>query len=217
MKNFFTRRKTMGCLLITLGIIALGLAFYWHYQGASTNAAKIAEFEALTTETAAPSSEPGFVAAPTQEEPQPSTDNIPSESKNIILGGKTIAIMTIPKIDLKVAVGEGTDEVTLNYSVGHFKGTAMPGTVGNFSVAGHRNHLYNEFFRRVDELKQGDEILVTTLQGEFKYRVNTLTTVPPEEISVLNPTKNATITLVTCTPKQNPTHRLIVKGELVTQ
>ncbi|MDP4090248.1 MAG: class D sortase [Bacillota bacterium] len=129
---------------------------------------------------------------------------------------RAIAILTIPKIDLVVPVMEGTSNDSLKYSVGHFDNTAMPGEKGNFCVAGHRSYTYNEYFNRLDEVKNGDVIEVQTRNGAtYKYQVNDIKVVEPSEVSVLDPTQDATITLVTCTPVRIATHRLIIKGKLV--
>jgi len=50
-----------------------------------------------------------------------------------------IAVLQIPKMNLKVIVAEGTEDEIIKYAVGHFKDTAMPGDMGNFALAGHRN------------------------------------------------------------------------------
>ena len=127
----------------------------------------------------------------------------------------TIGIISIPKIDLNVALSEGVDASVLKYAVGHFTGTPMPGDKGNFCVAGHRSYTYNQYFNRLDELGMGDKIIVTTMAGEFQYEVYESKVVEPEEISVLDNTKDEQITLVTCTPIRVATHRLIVKGRMV--
>jgi sortase A len=137
-------------------------------------------------------------------------DKKPSNNKE-----GTIGIISIPKIELNVALSEGIDASTLKYAVGHFTGTPMPGNKGNFCVAGHRSYAYNEYFNRLDELGVGDKITVTTVNGEFTYEVYESKVVKPEETSVLNNTENSEITLVTCTPIRVATHRLIVKGRMI--
>lgn len=129
--------------------------------------------------------------------------------------GGAIGILTIPKIDLKVAVGEGVDMGTLKYAVGHFEGTAMPGKKGNFCVAGHRSYTYSEYFNRLDEVNKGDEISIQTKTGTFNYKVYDKTVVTPDHTEVLNSTTDATMTLVTCTPIRVATHRLIIKAKLI--
>ncbi|MFA9381845.1 MAG: class D sortase [Acetanaerobacterium sp.] len=125
-----------------------------------------------------------------------------------------IGILTIPKIDLTVAVGEGADDDTLKYMVGHIPETATLGQRGNCAISGHRSYSYGQFFNRLDELTQGDSIMVQRDQNTYTYTVTHTFIVEPEETGVLNQTDDAQITLVTCTPVRTATHRLIVKGIL---
>lgn len=123
-----------------------------------------------------------------------------------------IGIMVIPKINVKVLVAEGTEDEKLKYYVGHFENTALPGEKGNFAVAGHRNSIYNEMFRDVNQLEAGDDIIVRTAKGEFTYKVKEQKVIEPTDVDILDPTDDSTVTLVTCTigGKQ----RLVVIGEL---
>lgn len=123
-----------------------------------------------------------------------------------------IGILSIPKLDLNVGIGEGVDNETLKYSVGHFSDTAMPGQKGNFCVIGHRSYIYGEFFNRLDEIEENDEIIVEYNGKEFKYKVTEIKVVKPEEVSVLNQSEEEEITLITCTPIRVGSHRLIIKG-----
>jgi len=107
-----------------------------------------------------------------------------------------IAVLKIPRVDLVVPVLPGTDELTLNRGVGHIEGTALPGTVGNVGIAGHRDG----FFRGLKDLAVGDRLELVTLDHTEAYRVESLTIVPPEQVSVLDPTSVPTVTLVTCYP-----------------
>ena len=123
-----------------------------------------------------------------------------------------IGILSIPKLDLNVGIGEGVDNETLKYSVGHFSDTAMPGQKGNFCVIGHRSYTYGEFFNRLDEIEENDEIIVEYNGKEFKYKVTEIKVVKPEEVSVLNQSEEEEITLITCTPIRVGSHRLIITG-----
>lgn len=141
-----------------------------------------------------------------------------NDSKNAVtqnVKSGTIGIMYIPKINLQVAVSEGTDMKTLKYAVGHFSGTALPGKRGNSCFAGHRSYTYGEYFNRLDELKIGDLITIETKDGKYAYKVNKINVVNPSDTYVLDQTNDSEITLVTCTPIRIATHRLIVKGVLV--
>lgn len=205
--------KIFGAVLIFGGLSIIGAAFYMRYSAERKQKAMLQTFQKTLQEyndhndsikgSQIENSENNF-------QNNDSTPNVKPNSQDI----KAMAVMVIPKINLTVAVAEGTDEETLKYAVGHFEGTAMPGEKGNFAVAGHRSYTYSEYFNRADELENGDEIIVRTKKGEFTYIVYEQKVVEPTEISVLDPTKEATITLVTCTPIRVATHRLIIKGRL---
>lgn len=123
-----------------------------------------------------------------------------------------IAVLEIPKINLKVVVAEGTEDEIIKYAVGHFKDTAMPGEEGNFALAGHRNYDTGEFFLRLNKLEVNDNILVSNHDKTFTYKVTESFTVAPEDTYVLDKSEDATITLVTCT--YDGKDRLIVRGKL---
>ncbi len=127
-----------------------------------------------------------------------------------------ICLLSIPKIGLTMAVAEGVDNDILRYALGHYEGTALPGENGNFSVIGHRNYAFGQFLNRLDEVEEGDNIIVKRENKEYEYIVTQILVVNPEDTWVLDPTPDARITLVTCTPVRIATHRLIVKGVLKT-
>ena len=125
-----------------------------------------------------------------------------------------LAIMSIDKLDLKVPVYNGTDEINLNRGTGRIKGTARIDTPGNLGIAGHRDG----FFRGLKDIEVGDSIEMLTHQGNSEFVVSSITIVDPTDVSVLAPTDSSTITLVTCYPFYfvgNAPKRYIVKGELV--
>jgi sortase A len=200
-------RKIFGTILIVVGLAIIGSAFYMRYSAENKQKQMMQAFQRSLLDLGSDESNAFPEARPQEATPAPSQK---ASSINV----KPIAIMVIPKLNLEVAVAEGTDNQTLKYAVGHFKDTARPGEKGNFAVAGHRSYTYNEYFNRLDELVSGDEIIVKTKEKEFTYVVYDKQVVEPHEVSVLNPTKDATITLVTCTPIRVATHRLIIKGRL---
>jgi sortase A len=107
-----------------------------------------------------------------------------------------LAVLRVPKIRLEVAVLPGTDDRTLDRSVGHIEGTSQPGTDGNVGIAGHRDG----FFRGLKDLVTGDLIELDTVQGTEAYRVERTWVVSPEDVSVLDATSTRALTLVTCYP-----------------
>jgi sortase A len=107
-----------------------------------------------------------------------------------------LAILRIPKIGLEVAVLEGTDDLTLNRAVGHIEDTAKPGDDGNVGIAGHRDG----FFRGLKDVVKGDTLELETLSGTQTYRISDIWIVKPEDVQVLDPTPEPSITLVACYP-----------------
>ncbi|MFX0547723.1 class D sortase [Hathewaya histolytica] len=127
--------------------------------------------------------------------------------------GDGIAIMQIPSISLKTVIVEGIEKEQIRYYVGHFTDSVMPGEEGNFSIAGHSSHIYNELLNELYKVNVGDDINIRTLTKEFKYKIEKKFIVEPTEVRVLDQIKNEKVmTIVTCTEKGNK--RLIVKAKI---
>jgi sortase A len=109
---------------------------------------------------------------------------------------KIVGRLEIPHLHLAVMVQEGVDARTLRHAVGHIPGTALPGTVGNVGVAGHRD----TFFRALRNIRLRDVVELQTASGKYQYVVESARVVPPRDVSVLAPTGGETLTLVTCYP-----------------
>jgi sortase A len=107
-----------------------------------------------------------------------------------------LAILRIPKIHLEVPVLNGTDEITLNRGVGQIAGTVAPGEKGNIGIAGHRD----SFFRNLKEISRGDVIELETTSASATYIVNRILVTDADDTSVLQPSADQTLTLVTCYP-----------------
>ena len=95
-----------------------------------------------------------------------------------------------------MAVLEGGDDWTLNRAVGHIADTAAPGADGNSGIAGHRDG----FFRGLKDVAPGDAVELETIHGTELYRIERTWIVDPENVSVLDPTSQRSVTLVTCYP-----------------
>jgi sortase A len=107
-----------------------------------------------------------------------------------------LALLTIPGLNVSTVVFHGTDTHTLRVGVGHVEHTAWPGEAGNVAIAGHRD----SFFRPLRNIKRGDDILLETPRGTLRYRVTLFAVVQSNDMSVLAPTREDTLTLVTCFP-----------------
>ena len=104
--------------------------------------------------------------------------------------------MEIPRLGVSVIVAEGTAEATLRRAGGHIPGTSFPGQRGNVGIAGHRDTL----FRPLRNIRQNDVITLTTLAGEYRYRVMSTEVVSPSDLTVLESDGHEILTLVTCYP-----------------
>jgi sortase A len=81
--------------------------------------------------------------------------------------GALLGSISIPRLRVSSVIVEGTDDHTLTLSVGHIPGTAVPGREGNVALAGHRD----TFFRGLRNIRNRDEILLTTSDGTHLYEV----------------------------------------------
>lgn len=137
-----------------------------------------------------------------------------------------IAIVRIPRLGTDYArpLVEGTTADELAQGLGHYVGTAEPGEVGNFAVAGHRT-TFGKPLSEIAELREGDRIVVETATGWTVYAVSSHQIVLPSQGEVIapvpgdrtrteKPTK-AVMTLTACHPKFSAKERYIVHADLV--
>jgi sortase A len=110
--------------------------------------------------------------------------------------GSALGRIEIARLGVTAMIMEGTDDRTLQRSVGHIRSTPMPGSNGNSAIAGHRD----SFFRPLRNIRHNDEIILTTLNGQTHYLVDTTQVVAPDDIDVLDNSKESFLTLVTCYP-----------------
>ncbi len=125
-----------------------------------------------------------------------------------------IGRIEIARLGLSVIIIEGDDGKTLRRAAGHVPGTALPGQRGNVGITAHRD----TFFRPLRNIQLDDMITLTTLQGEYRYRVVSTKVVSPEDVAVLDPTGGEILTLVTCHPFYfvgAAPNRFIVRAERV--
>jgi sortase A len=213
--RFRTVARGTGQLLVTLGVLVLLLVVYevgWtNLQTAQEQGRLHRAFDRVS-------------ALPPKEIPRISSVPL----------GQGIAVLFIPRFGTDwhpvVVQGAGYDE--LAEGPGHFPGTAYPGQVGNFYVAGHRT-THSEPFNRLADLRDGDDVYVETARAWFTYRLEDIPrtaarwqeNVLPTDLSISYPVPDQpdpgltphqrVLTLSTCNPEYSATHRLIVHGLLV--
>ena len=130
--------------------------------------------------------------------------------------GEVIGIITIPKLSAVYPIVQGTDDKDLKKGVGHYVNSVMPGAKDNSVLAGHRDSV----FAKLGQLRHGDEVIIKTSSGTFRYVVSRTRIVLANDRTVIVPTPTATLTLSTCYPFYyigNAPKRFIVSADLVTK
>lgn len=110
--------------------------------------------------------------------------------------GPFLARLEIPRIALSAVVVDGVDAATLRRAVGRIPASSRPGEAGDVALAGHRD----SHFRALGELEIGDSLILHSGGGEFRYAVESIRIVAPQQVDVLTPAAYPTLTLVTCFP-----------------
>lgn len=138
--------------------------------------------------------------------------------------GDGLGVLHIPALgeDWEWVIVEGVTDDDLAKGPGHFPGTALPGEVGNFAVAGHRS-THGEPFANLDRLEVGDTVVVETVDGWLTYQVTWQRILAPSATEVLDPVaghpgeeaEQRTMTLVTCHPRWGSSERLVIGTQLV--
>ena len=198
------RRAAAAALLLLSGAMLVGAGWLGAYPYI-TNVQADSKQSALVTELE-----------------QTKTEITPSQYKaGAVKEGRALTRIRIPAIRVDTVVVEGTNETALRAGAGHYRESPLPGEPGNMAIAGHRT-THGRPFNRLDELKPGDKIILTTPFAQHTYEVipafdghaNPWVTTP-NDWSVIAPTNEAMLTLTTCHPKGSARERLILRAKLV--
>jgi sortase A len=175
---------------------------------AATTTAGSTTSSTTTSITSTTTTVPPTTVPPTLPTPQAPPANPRAPEPEVVLG-----TIEIPKIGISKTLYQGISLHTLDRGPGHWPGTALPGQPGNVVVGGHRTS-HDRPFRDVDRLVPGDEIIYTTVDGRFVYRVTGTEVVTPDRIDIITQTPAYTTTLFACHPPGSTRYRYIVYAEL---
>ena len=121
--------------------------------------------------------------------------------------------LTILSANINHYVVFGATNTKLQYGPGYILGTSLPGSGGNFAIAGHRT-TYGAPFGNLDRVQVGETIIFQTNTNQYKYEVIEVKIVSPEDNYILENYGDDRITLTTCHPKFSAKQRLVVIGQL---
>lgn len=216
-----------GELLITVGVLVLlflGWQLWWNSIVLGNEQSGAATALADEWQSATPTNGPA-TPAPTPTRAPGST--IPDYGVPPVLAAPGAAadfgILYVPRFGdgYKRTISEGIDPGTVlnKGGAGHYSDSQMPGDVGNFAIAAHRDG-WGSAFININELHLGDAIYVETKDGWYTYRFRGLEYVSPFGVGVVDPVpqvKNATptdrlITLTSCNPLYIASERIIAYG-----
>ena len=145
---------------------------------------------------------------------------LPAEYDDVlnISGTGLMGYIEIPKLSLSLPICHGVDYTTLETSVGHLSGTALPvgGSGTHCVLTGHSGMASQRLFSDLDEMEIGDCFYLNILGERFCYQVDDISVILPYELEYLSAVPGEDYcTLVTCTPFGVNTHRLLVRGTRV--
>jgi sortase A len=84
--------------------------------------------------------------------------------------GDPVALLSIPRLGVSQVVIEGTASGDTLAGPGHLRSSVLPGQAGTSVVFG-RGATYGAPFRRIGQLRPGDDIDVVMAQGEVHFKV----------------------------------------------
>lgn len=140
-----------------------------------------------------------------------------------VAGDGVMGYLSIPKINIKLAIYHGTAEDVLQTGIGHMNGTSLPigGESTHSVLAAHRGLPAARLFTDIDQLKQGDMFYIHVLDETMAYQVDQiLDMVDKDDHETLEEALQIQegedqVTLFTCTPYGFISHRLLVRGTRV--
>lgn len=226
------RRALDGFLLIVEVLAVLGLVFVLFNGLEIIRELNQEVAEALEQPTLTPTPLIRAVVLPSGHIPpnaeggaRPNEAEIPEHLRPLVQSLASLPVPTpgpsqanriqIPSIGVDAPVVQGDGWEQLKKGVGQRIGTVNPGDQGNVVLSAH-NDIFGEIFRFLDQLEPGDEIVLYTSQRAYVYSVTRRKVVEPADVSVMDPTTEATITLISCYPYLVDDQRIVVQGRLKT-
>lgn len=124
-----------------------------------------------------------------------------------------VATITIPKMELEMPIYLGATKENMSRGIVNLGNTSLPigGKNTNCVLAGHRGYRGAPFFRNIEDLQAGDEIIISNYWEQLKYNVFEIKVIyPTESEQILIQDGKDMVTLITCHPYRNNYQRYVV-------
>lgn len=133
-------------------------------------------------------------------------------------GNGMMGYIDIMKIRVTLPIYHTVSDSVLQNAVGHIPGTSLPvgGETSHCVLSSHRGLPSARLFTDLDKLVEGDTWTLTIYNNVYKYEVDQIRVVEPNDLSDLDIAPGIDYcTLVTCTPYGINTQRLLVRGHRI--
>jgi sortase A len=130
-----------------------------------------------------------------------------------VKAGQAIGTIAFPNFSSQYIVVQGTDEASLEKGPGHYPQTAFPGVQRTVAIAGHRT-TYLAPFRRLNDLKSGNKIVLTMRYARFTYAVQRVRIVTPTSWWIIKDKGYERLVLSACNPLYSAAQRIVVFARL---
>lgn len=158
-------------------------------------------------------SSPERRAASKESDPKVRLDRLAHAFSKQVETGQGIGRIEIPGIDVDAVVVQGTDTASLQKGPGHYPETAFPGEGRTIGIAGHRT-TYLAPFRKINEIEDGDEIVLEMPYGTFAYEVEKHQVVDPYQVDIVADVGYERLVLTACHPLYSAAQRWAVFARL---
>jgi sortase A len=214
-------RRALGILavaLITAGIVIgvdVGMTLAWK-EPVSTVYGMIQQGKAedsLDEVTRTFDELPQVQAAERERDPKVRVEKLARAFADTVETGQGIGRIEIPAIGLDTVFVEGTDTSTLQKGPGRYPETAFPGQGRTIGIPGHRT-TYLAPFREINEVADGDEIVLEMPYGTFTYTVEKHEIVEPSQVEIVDDVGYERLVLTACHPLYSAAQRWAVFAKL---
>lgn len=230
-KKTARRKRFFDRVLFTVEVLAIGGLVFIMFNGANllrTLNSEVASALQLPTLTPTPLVRvvvlpSGHTSPNSPGGARPNDAEIPEHLRPLVQSLPEIDLPTpspeqatriqIESIDVDVQIVQGVGWEELKRGVGQYVNGTEPGEDGNLILSAH-NDIFGQFFRFLDQLVPGDEVVVFTNLRAYTYVVMDTQVVAPTFVQVMEQTPDSSLTLISCYPYLIDDERIVVHAVL---